>query len=483
MMVNLYTSRIVLESLGVDNYGVYNVVGGFVSMFGIISNALSTAISRYLTYTLGENNREKLKDIFSTSIIIQLALALAVVLLVESVGVWFLNARMNIPHGSILAANWVLQFSLITFVFNLLNIPYNAVIIAHERMKAFAYIGLLEGFLSLLVAFIVLWTPSEKLIWYAGYMCIISVGIRLVYTIYCKRNFEECNHKLTYNKGLIKEMFGFAGWNFYGSTAGLLRSQGLNVLFNIYGGPVVNAARGLSVQVETAVIKFSSSFYTAVQPQITKSIASNEFQSACELACRASRFAFYLLSMLCLPIIFNVDFILKIWLTEVPEFTNSFVVVILLFGLMESFSQAPIQLMLATGKIRNYQLAVGSIVLVSFFAGWGLLKLGFSPIVAQASIILFSLIALVVRAQMLHAMIGFPIKEYYLNVILRCFILFGIITFISYCINKHITSGWIGLLESVLLIEVLSCLVFFALGLQKVERDLLIKRVKSLFVK
>ncbi|MCM1450218.1 MAG: MATE family efflux transporter [Clostridiales bacterium] len=483
MVVNLYTSRVVLESLGVDDYGVYNVVGGFVSMFGIVSNALSSAISRYLTYTLGENNSAKLKEIFSTSIIIQLALSLLIVLLIETVGVWFLNFKMNIPSGSLTAANWVLQFSVVTFIFNLLNIPYNAVIIAHERMKAFAYIGLLEGFLNLLVAFIILWSTSDKLVLYAGLMCLISVGIRMVYTIYCKKNFEECNHKLKCNKKLIKEMFGFAGWNFYGSTAGLLRSQGLNILFNLYGGPVVNAARGLSVQVETAVIKFSNSFYTAVQPQITKSFANNETKPACELACRSSRFAFYLLSMLCLPIIFNADFILKIWLKNVPQYTTSFVVVILLYGLIESFSQTPIQLMLASGKIKKYQLVVGTIVIMSFFAGWGLLKLGFSPIIAQASIIIFSIIALIVRAEMLHSMIGFPNKYYYINVVLRCLTLFSIVAIISFYISKVINPGWIGLFESVIAIEFISCIIFTSLGLQRNERDFLLNKLKSKFIK
>lgn len=483
MLVNLYTSRIILGSLGVDDYGVYNVVGGFVSMFAIISNSLSTAISRYLMFTLGKNDNDTLKEIFSTAVIIQLILSGIIVLLVETVGVCFLNTKMNIPTGSLYAANWVLQFSLITFIFNLLSIPYNAVIIAHERMKAFAYIGLLEGSVSLLVALIVLWAPAEKLIIYAGLMCFVSIAIRLVYTIYCKQNFEECNHKLTYNSGLIKEMFGFAGWNFYGSTAGILRSQGLNILFNLYGGPVINAARGLSVQIESAVIKFSSSFYTAVQPQITKSVASHELQSACELACRASRMAFYLLCMLCLPIIFNVDFILTIWLKDVPEFTNAFVIVILLYGLIESFSQAPIQLMLASGKIKKYQIAVGSIVLLSFFVGWALLKIGFSPITAQSSIILFSFIALVMRAQMLKSLIGFPTKLYYTSVILRCLILFFITALSSYLISLCTGSGWSGFILSVICIEMVSGLIFLSLGMQKSERDFVLKKIKSVMIR
>lgn len=480
MIVNLYTSRIILESLGVDDYGVYNVVGGLVSMFAIISNSLSTAISRYLMFTLGKNERDTLKEIFSTSIIIQLILGGIIILLVETFGVWFLNSKMNIPAGSLYAANWTLQFSLITFLFNLINIPYNAAIIAHERMKAFAYIGLIEGFLNLFMAFVILWANCNKLILYASLTCLISVCIRMIYTIYCKHNFDECTFMLKFNKKHLQDMFGFAGWNFIGSASGLLRSQGLNILFNIYNGPIVNAARGLSVQVETAVTKFSNSFYTAVQPQITKSIAANEYSSANDLACRSSRLAFFLLCMLCIPIIFNADAILSIWLKTTPQYTKEFVVVILLMTLVESFSHPLIHLMLATGKIKNYQIAVGSVILLSFFVGWFLIWLGYSPIIAQASLIIFSFVALCVRVHLLKKMVHFPVKHFFINTVIRCLNIFAIICVISYFIKNIIPTSLSGFIVSVCLIELVSAVIIFVIGLHSAERKFVRNKLYTL---
>lgn len=481
MFVNLYTSRIILESLGVNDYGVYNVVGGFVGMFAIISNSLSTAISRYLTFTLGKNEQDTLKEVFSTSIIIQLILCCIVLLLVETFGVWFLNTKLNIPIDSTFAANWVLQFSLVSFIFNLLNVPYNAVIIAHERMKAFAYIGIIEGFANLLVAFIVLWANCNKLILYASLTCFISVCIRLIYTLYCKHNFDECSFVLKFYKQHFSDMFGFAGWNFIGSASGLLRSQGLNILFNIYNGPVVNAARGLSVQVEIAVTKFTSSFYTAVQPQITKTIATNEYSGANILACRSSRLAFFLLCLLCIPIIFNVDYILSIWLKEIPQYTSEFVVVILLMTLVESFSQPLIHLMLATGDIKTYQIAVGFVVLLSFFVGWGLLWLGYSPIFVQASIIIFSVIALFVRVNFLRKMVCFPAKYFYLNTVIRCLCLLSAICILSFIVNRYFHSSFFGFLISVSLIELISVTLIFLFGLHSSERNFILNKVRAIF--
>jgi len=480
MGINLYTSRIILEAIGESDYGVYNVVGGFISMFSIISASLSTAISRYLMVSLEKDSIDKLKNVFSTSIIIQLILGIIVIILVESFGIWFLNYKMNIPENRMIAANWVLQFSLFTFVFNLLNVPYNAALIAHERMKAFAYIGIFEGFTNLLVAFLIQWSSCDKLILYSGLMCIVAVIVRLAYWIYCKNNFQECFFHFKIDKNQLKEMFGFAGWNFIGSISGILRSQGLNILFNIYNGTVINAARGLSVQVETAVTRFSSSFYTAVQPQITKSIATDEKKQACELACRSARLAFFLLCILCLPIIFNSNFILTIWLKDVPEYTSQFVEVILFYTLIESFSQPLIQLMLGNGKIKKYQIVVGSVILLNFPLGWFLLYIGISPVIVQASIIFFSIIALFIRTYMLKSMIDFPIGFFYKDTVFRCIFILLIISIIATIVKTIAHTDFQGFIISTLIIEISAFIAISIFGLSRNERNLIFSKLKNL---
>lgn len=234
MVVSLYTSRVILNALGVEDFGIYNVVGGLVSMFSVISGSLSAAISRFITYELGKGDQSNLNKIFSASVTIQLLLSLIIVVLIESVGVWFLNTKMTIPADRMTAANWVLQFSIVTFVINLISVPYNAAIIAHEKMSAFAYISILEAVGKLTIAFLIMWSPIDELICYAILMCAVAVIVRLTYGHYCKKHFAECTYHFHWDKEILKRMFGFAGWNFIGSIAGILRGQGINVLLNLF---------------------------------------------------------------------------------------------------------------------------------------------------------------------------------------------------------------------------------------------------------
>ena len=253
MAVSLYTSRVVLNALGVEDFGIYNVVGGVVAMFSMLSGSLSSAITRFITYELGTGNQENLKKIFSSAVTIQIGLAVLIILLAEAVGVWFLNVKMNIPDVRMVAANWVFQFSILTFAINLISVPYNASIIAHERMSAFAYISILEAIGKLAIAFLIVISPMDKLIFYAILMCAVALIVRFAYGVYCKRHFEECTYRFIFDKDLLKQMFGFAGWNFIGATSAVLRDQGGNVVINLFCGPAANAARGIAFQVNTAI--------------------------------------------------------------------------------------------------------------------------------------------------------------------------------------------------------------------------------------
>lgn len=422
LVVSLYTSRVILKSLGIEDYGIYNVVGGVIAMFSLLSNSLTSAITRFLNVELGKGNEIRLKNIFCTSINIQAILGFIIIVIAETLGLWFLNEKMVIPENRILAANWVFQFSIFTFFINLISVPYNALIVAHEKMSAFAYISVFEGILKLAIAFLILYNPFDRLIYYALLLAILSICIRILYSTYCKRNFKECTFHFIWDVSILKEMFGFAGWNLIGTSAAVLRDQGGNIIINLFTGPTVNAARGIAMQVNTAVNGFISNFQTALNPQIMKSYASDNRDYLFQLVFQGTRLCFFILLVLALPIIINAPYILHIWLGKYPEHTVYFVQLILLYSLSESLSGPLVTTMLATGRIRNYQLLVGGIQMLNLPVAYVCLKLGMPPETVTVVAIILSVCCEAARLLMLRKMIGLPIKKFlsqvYFNVIL-----------------------------------------------------------------
>ena len=305
MLVSLYTSRVVLQALGVEDYGIYNVVGGFVAMFSMISTSLSSSVSRFLTFELGRGDMEQLKKVFSTSLCIHLALAGIVFLAAESVGVWFLNTQMTIPADRLYAANWVFQASLVAFMFGLFSVPYNASIVAHERMTVFAYFGILDIILRLFIILFIAYAPFhfDRLIVYSLLLVVLGISMQAVYWIYCKRHFEECHLQFRFYRDTWKAMSAFAGWTFIGCTAGLLKDQGVNILLNLFIGPVINAARAIAGSVNNALSSFAGNFMTALNPQITKSYAAGDYSYMFSLVERGSRFSYYILLIFLPPVI------------------------------------------------------------------------------------------------------------------------------------------------------------------------------------
>ena len=419
MLVGLYTSRVVLNALGETDYGVYSVVGGVVAMFSMISGALNSAVSRFITFELGKNNPERLNRVYCTSVNIQLILALIIVLLAEPIGLWFIENKMTIDPARIPAATWVLHFSLLAFVINLMSVPQMASITAHEKMSAYAYIGILDGLLRLGVAFMIVSAPFDRLVYYAMLMAGVVLIVRLTYGIYCRIHFPECRYRFVFDRPLVKEMFAFAGWNFIGVTSGVLRDHGGNILVNLFAGPVVNAARGVAVQLNGAVQSFVTNFMTAVNPQITKSYAAGDYKYVFALIGKSSRMSFYLLSLMAIPIIFNADLLLQIWLKEVPEHTTLFVQLFLMFALSESLSLPLITSMLATGRIRNYQLVVGGIQLLNLPVSYIFLKMGAIPEITVVVAIALSHVCLFARLIMFSRASGFSVpgfvREVYVN--------------------------------------------------------------------
>ena len=436
LVVGLYTSRVVLASLGETDYGIYNVVGGVVAMFGIISGALSSAISRFITFELGRGGG-RLRMIFRCAALVQLALAAVVIAVGEPVGIWFIGEKMTIPAERVASAQIVLQFSLLTFVLSLLSVPYNATIIAHEKMGAFAAVGLFEGFAKLGVALLLAVAPIDRLVWYALLMCIVALCVRVFYAFYCRRHFPECSRGLRAQEGgegrgiaggadrgidpgILREMFGFAGWNFIGVSAGVLKDYGGNILINLYSpSPAVNAGRGIAMQLGGAVQGFVTNFMTAVNPQITKSYASGEHEYMFRLVRKSAKFSFFLILFFALPLVFETDWLLGLWLREIPEYAPVFVRLLLVLVLSDSLSNPLITMQLATGNIKRYQLIVGGILLLNVPVSWTLLACGLGVEWVVAVAIVLSQAAMFARLALLRGMVGMDVGRWLKEVWLR----------------------------------------------------------------
>ena len=483
MLVGLYTSRVVLEALGETDYGVYNVVGGVVAMFTIISGALNSAVQRFITFEMGKGEGAQLNKVYSTAVNIQLILAAIVVLLAEPIGLWFINNEMNIDHDKINQAEWVLHFSLASFVVNLMSVPQMASITAHERMSAYAYIGILDAFLRLCTALLVMHSSGERLVQYAALMMLTVILVRIAYGIYCRKHFEECRYRPVFDRPLIREMFAFAGWNFVGVTSGVLRDQGGNILVNLFSGlagTAVNAARGMAVQLNGAVQGFVTNFMTAVNPQITKSYASGEHAYMFSLVRKSSRMSFYLLMMLVLPLLLNTDVVLGLWLKEVPAHTAFFVQLFLVFALSESLSNPMITAMLATGRIRNYQLVVGGIQLLNIPVSYIFLRFGAVPEVTVMVAIALSQVCLWARMVMLSRATGFPVRDFVIEVYVKCiFVVLPCAACLPALFEIVKPAGLYGAVCSVAISLLWSALIVYIVGVTKDERSMIVGILKK----
>ena len=483
MVVSLYTSRVVLNTLGITDYGVHNVVGGLVSMFSLISGSMNTTISRFLTFELGREDTERLRIVFSTSVNIQLGIAIAIVLLAEVAGLWFLNFKMVIPEGRMVAANWVFQCSLLSFCVNIVSVPYNAVIIAHEKMDAYAYFGIIEALLKLLIVFLLPYSSWDKLIYYAILLLAVSLIMRFSYGWYCNRNFKESKYYFVFEKSVLKEMGSFAGWNYLGAIAAILRTQGLSLLLNLYFGVAVNAARGVTAQVEAAVTQFVANFTMALNPQITKSFAREDRGYMHLLVCYGAKYSFFMMLILIIPLIIEAPIILKLWLKIVPDFAVIFLRITLIVVLLDTLSDTLTMSMQASGNIKLFQIIVSSIVLMVFPVSYLLFGMGFPPYSCYIVCAIAMVLKLVAELPLLKKMVGLP-PTLYISVVLKRALLVSVLLFslplaIAYYFEdstfRFIFVTAVSLLWSV-------PVIFFA-GLSISERKSLLSKAKSMFSK
>ena len=476
ILINLYTSRVVLMSLGVQDYGIYNVVGGMVGLFTMLSNTMASATQRFITYALGEGVFDQLKKVFTTSITIHVILGVIIVVLLEIFGVWLLYNKLSIPTERIDIAFWVMQCSIAALFVNIISVPFNAVIIAHEKMTAFAYISILDALLKLAVAALLLITSYDRLIVYAALMFCIALLMRVIYSLYSHKHFEETrNIKMRIEHGLFREMFAFAGWNLFGNGSMVLRNQGIDILLNMFFGVTVNAAKGVCNQVSHALTQFVHNFQTAVNPQLTKSVAQTDLNRTHFLIMQGGRFSFFLLCLFAIPVLTVTPQLLSLWLVDVPKWSVEFIRWTMIYMLWDTLSRFLINSILATGKIRNYQITVGSTKLLALPMAYIWLKLGGNPLVGVWVNIILEMACLGLRLYFNSHAIGLRWSEYIKYVVLRCWLVFGLALSGTY-IFKHLTNNFFLLVIFSVVCTIISVAY---LGINSNERLLIIKKMNS----
>jgi Na+-driven multidrug efflux pump len=454
-------------------------VGGLVMMFALINGSLTSITQRFLNFELGKKNEERLKQIFSASLSIHIILSIVILLAGETVGLWFLNTQLNIAPERMIAANWVYQCSLITFIVNLISLPYNAVIIAREKMDTFAYVSILDTFLKLCIVFPLKWIKFDQLVGYAILMLLVAIIICLIYGRYCGKRYSECSFEFCRDKTLYREITSFAGWTFIGNSSALLMSQGVNILLNVFCGVAVNAARGIAVQAGQAVNSFVTNFMTALNPQITKSYASGNHKYMMTLVQQGSKFSFYLLLLLSLPVIMETETILSLWLKTVPDYTVIFLRLALVYALLQTLSATLTASAAATGKIKKYQIVVGGIQSLNFPISLLFLYLKFEPQAVYLIAIILSCSCLTARLRLLRNLVGLSVAYYVRHVIFNVVTVAVLSSAAPFLLLVNMDGGIIRLFAVGTVSVLSSSLVILFVGCSKNERKTLYSQITS----
>lgn len=525
MIISLYTSRVILDKLGEVDYGIYNVIGGFVAMFTVVSGTMATATQRYLSFEIGKGKDGDVSSIFSTTVLIHIIFAIIVLILGETIGLWFLNTHMNFPPGRYEAANWVFQYSLLAFLVNICMTPYLGAIIAYEKMTVFAWFSILEAILKLAICYVITLTAFDKLSVYACLIAATQIGLMGCYYIYCKRNISEIRTARIFggsdyrtdggsdgsdfwtggradgrtggdsdfrilgrsvikvNKQYIGSIFSFFGWNLIGSLAMVLKDQGVNIVLNMFFGPVVNAARGISYQVQSKINGFVSNFQVAMNPQIIKYYAAEQKEDMYKLVFRGAKISYLLLLTLSLPVIFEAPLILDVWLKAVPENTALFLRIILFTSLLNTLSNPLIISMHASGIVRNFQIVVGGLSLLTLPLVYLACRLGYDAYIGLIIVLVMEFLCHLARLYMLNRIIGFPAFRFFLQVTLRVIIVTLFALLLPWFAYTHIDSTGLRFL-TVCLAALVSCITLGFYGaLDHSERTVVASKVQTVLRK
>ena len=471
MAIGLFTSRVVLNTLGVSDYGIYNVVGGIVTMLAFLNTGMVASSQRFLSYELGRSDLNRLKEVFGTSVTIHVVIALVIGCFAETIGLWFVNTHLNIDPDRMFAANCVYQASILTFMISVISVPYNSCIVAHERMSAFAYVSILESVLKLLIVYLLWVLPWDKLVVYGVLVVGVSALIRWIYALYCKKHFEECTYAFHFDRRLFNEMSSFAGWSVVGNMGFSMRDQMSNIILNLFYGTTLNAARGIAMQVSSVINTFSTNFTMAINPQITKQYASGHLGESQQLVYAAARYSFYLLMLISIPVMLHVDYILKLWLGIVPEYTGLFVNLTLLSALLYAVTQSVTVALQATGRIKVFQIGICLLMLSEIPMAYGLLAMGYSPYSVMYPTLLTNTIAIFFRFYLIKRMIPtYSVGYYCIQVLLRCLLIFTLSYFTCNWLKSLFHESFASVCGHAMLSLLIMLGFILVLGLNRPER-------------
>lgn len=477
LAVSLYTSRIILQELGVEDYGIYNLVAGFITFFAFISNALTSALQRFFNISLGKQDFNKYQQIYTASIDIMSMLGVAIICIGEILGPWFINHYLNIPQDRLFAANWVYQLSLITFFINLIRVSFNASIIAHEQMRFYSYVGILDALLRLLIVFMIPILGGDKLIIYSILYFLITLILFIIYGIYTHRSFKECiySHK-NINTGIYKEVMSFSSWTLVGQGAVCLRTQGESILINRYFSVIANAAMGIANQVTAAVDIFVVNFQTAFNPQIVKSFASESKHEHYKLIYRASKMSFYLLLIISAPLISNIDKILSIWLKTVPMYSDKFIIYILLSHLINVIGNPLYVSIMASGKIKEYQIGFSHIFILGLIMSYIFLNAGAEPYVIAKISFFVQFLLLIFRIYISHKVSGISIRQFSIMTLWPIIRVVSLSLIVVSVVNITINGFVLNIVANISSL----LLIIFIIGIDQLERSYITSQLKRL---
>lgn len=480
LLITLYTTRVILKTLGVVDYGVYNVVCGFVSMFVFLNTSMSNGIQRFFNIELGKNDIGGAKRVFNTALAIQAVLALIIIILTESFGLWYLHNKMVIPEDRFIAAGWIFQFSIVSFLFVVMQAPYTAAVIAHERMDFFAIISVLDAVLKLGIAFALPYLPGDNLIVYGALFAGISIANFILYVAYTKKNFEEVRIKIGFQKELFLSMLSFSGWNLFGSFSGIMKEQGMNLVLNAFYGPVVNAARGVAAQVNSGLQSFVSNITIPVRPQIVQSYAQGNYNRTMNLTFSISKLSCYFLYVMALPVVLESEFVLKIWLGEnIPKHTGAFMIIIIVASVFSNLNSAISNVVHATGKMKKYQTIMGCIGITTVPLAYLVIICGGAPEMALLTLLATGFVAQSISIFLLKELIYYSIYDYLKKVIIPIVIVYSVSCIIPYTISLMLDESPLRFICVVIMSLISTIISIFIFGINKDERAIVYKMIEK----
>ena len=480
MAINLYVTRVILNVLGVSDYGVYNVVCGFVSMFGFLNTSMANGIQRFYNFELGKNGEDAVAKVYNTALIIQFVLAVGIVILTETIGLWYVNTKMVISPERIIAANWIFQFSVLSLVFVIMQIPYSAAILAYEKMDYYAIVSIIDVLMKLSIVLILPHLSGDSLILYGLLMMAISILNFILYYVYCHKKFHRLRFERIFDKSLFKSMLGFSGWNLFGSFAYVVKGQGVNVLINSFFGTAVNAANGIATQISSAILTFAANIVLAFKPQLTQSYAMGDYSRAKNLMFSMSKIAYTLMCVIAIPIMVEMDYVLTLWLSsDIPTYTHSFANLTIIATMIGILNTPITQMIHASGLMKKYQIATSIVICSILPISWLFLKLGYGATSVFVITIIIMVINQVVCLQVLHSIFKFSVTKYVKEVVVPCIIITIIPLFAVSSISNAIGSSSIWNFIVVTIVNLLVVGILFYLTMNSAEKQI----VKSYIVK